>query len=314
MISIIMPVYNGERFVAEAIDSILAQSVRDWELIVVNDGSTDGTQVVLERYAVDPRIRLIRQENGGVSSARNAGIVAARGEYLAFLDADDTWYPDCLETYQRMAKAYPKAVLLGAANDIRLQNGAMTDTAGYFADKPETLCLEDFFEAYAQDKRAKCYNMLSTCMRADAVRRAEGFRVGCRIGEDLALSLRVSAYGPVALTAHKASLYNKLNSTASRDVSFDPDWYFFDEVQTLLRDESIPARKRENLRRVMAWFQMRRARHYLIDGRRSEARAAYRAIGDDPALAADKRITRLLMLLPTWAVRRIFLLRWRSQA
>lgn len=314
MISIIMPVYNGERFVADAIGSIMAQTVRDWELIVVNDGSTDGTQAVLERFAGDPRIRLLRKENGGVSSARNAGIAAATGEYLAFLDADDIWYPDCLETYERLAKAYPQAVLLGAAYDIRLQNGEMTDTAGYFADKPETLYLEDFFEAYAQDKRAKCYNMLSTCMRADAVRRAGGFRVGCRIGEDLGLSLRLSADGPVVLTSHKASLYNKLNSTASRDVSFDPDWYFFDEAETLLRDEAIPVGRRESLRRVMAWFQMRRARHYLIDGRRSEARAAYRAIGDDPALAADKRVTRLLMLLPACVVRRIFLLRWRSQA
>ena len=115
MISIIMPVYNGERFVADAIGSILMQTIAEWELIVVNDGSTDGTQAVLERFAGDPRIRLLRKENGGVSSARNAGIAAATGEYLAFLDADDTWYPDCLETYERLAKAYPQAVLLGAA-------------------------------------------------------------------------------------------------------------------------------------------------------------------------------------------------------
>ena len=87
MISIIMPVYNGERFVADAIGSILMQTIADWELIVVNDGSTDGTQAVLECFAGDPRIRLLRKENGGVSSARNAGIAAATGEYLAFLDA-----------------------------------------------------------------------------------------------------------------------------------------------------------------------------------------------------------------------------------
>ena len=314
MFSVIIPVYNGEKFVADAIQSVLAQTVKDWELIVVNDGSRDGTQAVLGRFSDDPRIHILQQANGGVSAARNAGIAAARGEYLTLLDADDLWYPDCLETFQRMIASYPQAVMFGCAYDINLQNGGHTDTTGYFQDKPEMVYLENFLGAYAEDKRAKCYIPLSLCQKTDLVRRTGGFRVGCRIGEDLAQSLTAAAYGPTVLCAHKVGVYNKVYSTASKSISFDPDWYFFEEAKVLEQDPAIPQEKRESLRRLMAWFQMRRARHYLIDGERQKARDAYREIGDDPALAADKRLTRLLMCLPCPVVRQIFLLRWRGQA
>jgi glycosyltransferase involved in cell wall biosynthesis len=95
LVSIIMPCYNGEVFLAEAVDSVLGQTLQDFELIVVDDGSTDGSSAVLARYG--HRIGVIRQCNRGVSAARNAGIEAARGEFIAFLDADDYWEPEFLE-------------------------------------------------------------------------------------------------------------------------------------------------------------------------------------------------------------------------
>ena len=114
MISVIIPIYNGGRFVESAVKSVLAQTVSDWELVIVNDGSTDGTRAILERLcAQDARIHVHHQPNGGVSAARNAGIALAKGEYLAFLDADDEWYPDCLETYERVLAAYPQAAMVG---------------------------------------------------------------------------------------------------------------------------------------------------------------------------------------------------------
>ena len=88
-VSVVMPCYNGERFLAAAIDSVLAQTHRDVELIVVDDGSTDGSLDIVRRYG--DRVRLLTQANQGPSAARNRGIYAASGEYLAFLDADDWW-------------------------------------------------------------------------------------------------------------------------------------------------------------------------------------------------------------------------------
>ena len=94
-VTAIVPVYNGAATIAEAIDSALAQSYRDLEVIVVNDGSTDATAEVLRRY--DGRIRVIERKNGGIAAARNTGVAATQSEYLAFLDCDDIWAPAMVE-------------------------------------------------------------------------------------------------------------------------------------------------------------------------------------------------------------------------
>jgi glycosyltransferase involved in cell wall biosynthesis len=94
-ISCIIPVFNGEKYLSEAIESILKQTYPFLEIIVVDDGSTDGTATVVSSYR--SRIRYVRQSNAGPAMARNLGLSAARGDYLAFLDADDLWHPAKLE-------------------------------------------------------------------------------------------------------------------------------------------------------------------------------------------------------------------------
>ena len=95
--SVVVPTYNYGRFIREAVDSALAQTVQPVEVIVVDDGSTDDTPQQMAAYTHDPRVRYLRQENRGLSAARNAGIRAARSEFVAFLDADDRWKPEKLE-------------------------------------------------------------------------------------------------------------------------------------------------------------------------------------------------------------------------
>lgn len=94
-ISVVIPVYNCAKYVSEAIDSVLGQTYKAHELIVVDDGSTDGLQFVLKKYSSD--ISYVRQENAGAASARNLGIGLASGEWIAFLDSDDIWLPHKLE-------------------------------------------------------------------------------------------------------------------------------------------------------------------------------------------------------------------------
>ncbi|WP_210725951.1 glycosyltransferase family 2 protein [Modicisalibacter radicis] len=90
--SVVMPVYNVETYVAEAIDTVLAQTFTDFELIIVDDGGLDGSMAICRSYT-DPRIRIVTQENRGLAGARNTGIAAARGEFVALLDSDDRWHP-----------------------------------------------------------------------------------------------------------------------------------------------------------------------------------------------------------------------------
>jgi glycosyltransferase involved in cell wall biosynthesis len=110
-VSVVIPAYNYARFLGETIQSVLDQTFRDFELIVVDDGSTDNTMEVVSSFK-DNRIQYIYQENGGLSSARNTGIKASKGEYIAFLDSDDIWLPENLELKVKLLDSHPDAGLV----------------------------------------------------------------------------------------------------------------------------------------------------------------------------------------------------------
>lgn len=112
MVSVIMPAWNAMRYIHAAIDSVLSQSYRDLELIVINDGSSDGDYAALER--IDPRVRVIDGPRGGVSRARNLGMEQARGRYLAFIDADDLWVPGKLKVQVDYLEAHPEVGIVFA--------------------------------------------------------------------------------------------------------------------------------------------------------------------------------------------------------
>jgi glycosyltransferase involved in cell wall biosynthesis len=116
LVSVIIPTYNYAHFVADAIESALAQTHRPIEVIVVDDGSTDDTAAVLGRFA--GRIDAIRKPNGGLSSARNAGIRAARGASIAILDADDVWMPDKIERQLALLREHPGAGVIGCGAEL----------------------------------------------------------------------------------------------------------------------------------------------------------------------------------------------------
>lgn len=108
---------NGEKYIAEAIESVLAQSYPNWELVLVDDGSTDGATAIARDYAArhPDRIRYIEHpghENRGMSASRNAGVAAGRGRYISFLDADDVWLPERLERFVEAARAFPHAGMI----------------------------------------------------------------------------------------------------------------------------------------------------------------------------------------------------------
>lgn len=106
LISVIMPAYNAELFIEAAINSILGQTYPNWELLLVNDGSTDGTEAILAKYT-DPRIRKFSKPNGGIGSARNLALAHVRGEFLAFLDADDVLPADSIASRLRIFATHP---------------------------------------------------------------------------------------------------------------------------------------------------------------------------------------------------------------
>ncbi|NTW45314.1 MAG: glycosyltransferase family 2 protein [Anaerolineaceae bacterium] len=106
-VSIMMPVFNGEKYIESAIQSILDQTFHNWELIVVNDGSTDHTPTILEKFQ-DYRIKIIHQKNQGEAVARNTALKSMDGEFLSFLDADDLYFPEFLDSMVCFLSNQPK--------------------------------------------------------------------------------------------------------------------------------------------------------------------------------------------------------------
>ncbi|MEW9672153.1 glycosyltransferase [Ammoniphilus sp. 3BR4] len=119
-VSVIIPVYNHEKFIAETIDSVLAQSHRNTEIIVINDGSTDGTKEVLNGYK--EKILVIEQTNAGPSVARNHGLHKATGKFVCFLDSDDKFYPSKLERQLQVFRRVPKVGLVHAGATVTKKN------------------------------------------------------------------------------------------------------------------------------------------------------------------------------------------------
>lgn len=124
-VSIITPAYNAARYLPQAVASVVEQSFQDWELIIINDGSTDATRDYLDTLT-DPRIRVIHQENGGVSRARNAGLECARGAFVTFMDADDALPRESLAVRVRYLDAHPEVTVVDGR--ITVKDAALTTT------------------------------------------------------------------------------------------------------------------------------------------------------------------------------------------
>jgi glycosyltransferase involved in cell wall biosynthesis len=125
LVSVIMPVYNYEKYVEEAIESILDQTFRDFEFIIINDGSTDGTATILARYQqMDSRIQVYRQEHQGIAAARNKGYSFAKGKYVAEMDADDVSFPSRLATEVEYLEKHPEIGVVGTLAKWIDRNGA----------------------------------------------------------------------------------------------------------------------------------------------------------------------------------------------
>jgi glycosyltransferase involved in cell wall biosynthesis len=136
-ISVVIPTYNRARYVTRAIDSVLAQSLAPAEIIIVDDGSTDETERRLRAYGA--RLRYLRQENAGVSAARNAGIAAARGRWVAFLDSDDEWLPEKLAVQMSGVSAHPEIIAHVTNVTVVAPTGDQID---YFAARHFAIVLE----------------------------------------------------------------------------------------------------------------------------------------------------------------------------
>lgn len=126
LISVVIPLYNKAHTIVKTVDTVFAQTYQNFEIVIVDDGSTDnGVQIICDNFN-DSRIRIVRQKNSGVSAARNRGVDEAKGEYVAFLDGDDEWHPNYLETMLDLTNQYPSAGLFLCGGLVQNANGCIS--------------------------------------------------------------------------------------------------------------------------------------------------------------------------------------------
>ena len=196
MISIVIPLYNKAKQIRATLKSVLTQTYSDYEIVIVNDGSTDRS--VEEASAVnDPRIRFIHQENAGVSAARNRGIEEARGEFIAFLDADDLWKPECLQTQYELTQLYPECSVFACNYEfVDVQGQVKPTIIRKLPFSGEHGVLNNYFEVASSSHPPIC--SISIMVRKEAIQSIGGFPPGIKSGEDLLTWARLACKYKIA--------------------------------------------------------------------------------------------------------------------
>ena len=241
-IAVVIPLYNKAAHIAETLESVLTQSSPPDEVIIVDDGSTDGSNEIVSRYT-HLGISLIRQKNQGESAARNTGINASDSNYVAFLDADDSWYPNHIKTLRELISRHPDAALLSSAHIIRRGGHMFKPSSAFPADW--TGIVPDFFSAYCVG--LSLVNSTTACASRDALLDIGGFPVGIRRGPDVITWIRLALKFPVAHTATVTAVYNRdaINRTDRLMERTPPGSLVF--MSELLQDASLPLTTRKSI-------------------------------------------------------------------
>jgi glycosyltransferase involved in cell wall biosynthesis len=198
MFSIVMPLWNKRRTVESTMASVLGQTWRDFELVVVDDGSTDGSAELVSAFR-DPRVRVLTQANAGAAAARNAGIEAARHDWIAFLDADDLWMPDHLVELDRIRRRFPEAGLIGTSF-VRRGRGEFHPPP---RDPPE-VALIDYFALEASGAMVLCSSTAAIPRSTYAAFGGFGDRA---LGPDSEYWARIALDLPVAASRRITAVY-----------------------------------------------------------------------------------------------------------
>ena len=204
-ISVVIPLYNKERYIKRAVKSVLSQNYQHFEIIVVNDGSTDDGAEQVEKIE-DERIRITNQENLGESAARNKGIKKAKYDLIAFLDADDQWEPEFLDNFARVMEIYPDAGMIGSAYKIINFKGEMIYPEFAFLSAEEGI-IENYFKA-ALARPQICSSAVA--IRKEVFDLLGGFTEGMQYGPDNFMWSKIALSYPVAFINKYFSYTNSL--------------------------------------------------------------------------------------------------------
>jgi glycosyltransferase involved in cell wall biosynthesis len=271
LVSAIIPVYNGEAFLRETIESVLSQTYRDIECIVIDDGSTDGTGEIARSFG--DSIRYVRKENGGVSSARNLGIEMASGEFVAFLDADDLWVPEKIEKQMAVFAARP---------DV-----GMVYSSVLFVDEKKKVLrkVENEFGMGEVERilllRTPVFLTMTALVRKDVLDKVGGFDDRLSTSADADMACRIALnFETVGIDEPLAMYRQHSNQMHLNLAALEHDSTLL--FEKTFGDPEVPAEIRRLRSRAYASLEMTLAVGFVRQGRMAEGlRHAARSVGFD---------------------------------
>lgn len=269
-VSVVIPLYNKEPHIQRTIDSVLIQNFQDFEIIIVDDGSTDrGIEVV--KSFTSPKIRLIQQENAGVSAARNRGIKEARADLIAFLDADDEWIPGFLETVLRLREKHPQAGAYATAYRNEFSNEKELKYCGYQMGQSEGL-LPSYFKTAVMSNEIVCSSTIAIPKHIFA--EVGEFAIGVDWGEDTDMWGRIALKYPVAFSCDCKGIYHSdASQRASNKIKPIKKNMFVTSALQALNAGEVPLELKEDLLEYVAFKEIQTACRNLQAGRPDLARS-----------------------------------------
>lgn len=262
MISIVIPLYNKEDYIAKTIQSILTQTFQNFEIVIINDGSTDGSVKEVQRFE-DKRIRLFEQTNAGVSAARNRGITEAQYEFIAFLDADDEWKPNYLTLQYDLIKSFPICDVFAMAYMVN-RKGLLSLSRLSNLNFEGKGIIDYFCVAYQSDPPVWSSAVVVT---KKALNQIGGFPLNVRSGEDLVTWAKLATLYKIAYSTEAASVYHVNEETWDQGRIPDPDDYVGIELSKLLTHKNNDT----CLKKYIAYWYRIRSSMYIKHSRHIDA-------------------------------------------
>ncbi|MGB2685681.1 MAG: glycosyltransferase family 2 protein [Olleya sp.] len=219
--SVIIPLYNKEKYVLKTITSVLQQSFQNFDIVIVDDGSTDQSLAIVKSLNND-KITVIQQENQGASIARNTAIAASNGSYIATLDADDIWDKNHLLELKKCINTCPEAVLFCTNYNIKRHDGFITKSKFNFEYDNSCLIINDFF-------KANIINFIPTsssvAFKKQDFLKVNGYNTKLRTGQDIDLWIKFGLIGKIAFNPKITMLYNFFDQSSLSNRDYNEDRY-----------------------------------------------------------------------------------------
>ena len=267
--SVVIPLYNKVSYIKRAIQSVLNQSYQLFEIIVVNDGSSDGSEIIVNEF-LNEKIKLINQQNSGVSSARNNGVKNASFEFVAFLDADDEWTESFLESINNLINKFPDSGIYATNNIFVLPNKQKTyENYKTIFNNYDIGIIDDYFRIFA-DRQKSPFSNSNFCMEKNVFLEFGGYKVGVKLTEDSDLWCRVALRKKIAYDVRPQAIYY-LETENNSNIYFSQEEF---EVTKTLKNALTNlenSKSKSSIKRLIALQQLNYVKRAIITNNKKKA-------------------------------------------